>query len=103
LGSDERENLSDKAVSLRVDGILRSVPSGGTVILTPGESICLEQRVYHRFFGENGKGRVLVGEVSTVNDDSSDNRFYNPVGRFPAIEEDESPLHLLASDYFKYL
>jgi len=103
FGSDEKENLSDKAVSLRVDGILRSVPSGGTVILTPGESICLKQRVYHRFFGENGKGRVLVGEVSTVNDDSSDNRFYNPVGRFPAIEEDESPLHLLASDYFKYL
>jgi len=103
FGSDEKENISDKAVSLRVDGKLRSVPPGGNVILMPGESICLKQRVYHRFFGEKGKGRVLVGEVSTVNDDSSDNRFYNPVGRFPDIEEDKNPLHLLASDYFKYL
>jgi len=103
FGSDEKENISDKAVSLRVDGKLRSVPPGDNVILMPGESICLKQRVYHRFFGEKGKGRVLVGEVSTVNDDSSDNRFYNPVGRFPDIEEDKNPLHLLASDYFKYL
>ena len=44
-----------------------------------------------------------MGEVSAVNDDATDNRFYDPVGRFPEIEEDESPLHLLASDYNNYL
>jgi hypothetical protein len=46
--------------------------------------------------------RVLVGEVSKVNDDHTDNRFYEPVGRFPAIEEDEAPLHLLVNDYERY-
>jgi D-lyxose ketol-isomerase len=59
--------------------------------------------VYHRFYGESGKGRVLVGEVSAVNDDRTDNRFYEPVGRFPEIEEDEKPLHLLVTDYPRYL
>lgn len=73
------------------------------VPLSPGESICLEQGVYHRFYGEPGKGKVLVGEVSMVNDDASDNRFYEPVGRFPEIIEDEEPLHLLASDYRKFI
>ena len=37
-----------------------------------------------------------------MNDDQNDNRFYKTVGRFPAIEEDEEPLHLLATDYPKY-
>jgi D-lyxose ketol-isomerase len=40
-----------------------------------------------------------VGEVSQVNDDSRDNRFYDNVGRFPLVEEDEKPLHYLVSDY----
>jgi D-lyxose ketol-isomerase len=44
-------------------------------------------------------GRVLVGEVSRVNDDRVDNRFYNEVGRFPAIEEDEKPLYFLCNEY----
>jgi D-lyxose ketol-isomerase len=42
---------------------------------------------------------ALVGEVSTVNDDRTDNVFRDQVGRFPVIEEDETPLHLLVPDY----
>ncbi len=103
FGSNADESFSNLPVHLKTDGIVRSVPPGGLVILTPGESICLEQGVYHRFYGEKGKGRVLVGEVSAVNDDTSDNKFYSPVGRFPDITEDEKPLHLLASDYKNYL
>lgn len=94
--------LDTTAVFFKVDGIKRSVPAGGKVILAPGESICLEQGMYHRFYGEAGKGKVLVGEVSMVNDDASDNCFYEPIGRFPVIEEDEQPLHLLVSDYRKF-
>lgn len=97
------ESLADTPVSLRTDGILRTVQPGGKVILKPGESICLEPGVYHRFYGESGKGKVMVGEVSMVNDDTADNRFYETVGRFPAVEEDTEPLHLLMSDYEKYL
>ena len=46
---------------------------------------------------------MLVGEVSLVNDDDKDNRFYTPLGRFPEIEEDEPPLYLLCTDYAKYV
>ena len=85
------------------DGVKRSVEAGGKVVLSPGESICLEQGMYHRFYGEQGKGKVLVGEVSMVNDDTSDNCFYESIGRFPMIEEDEEPIHLLVSDYRKFI
>jgi D-lyxose ketol-isomerase len=101
--SDNEGGFADTPVILKTDGILRKVDPGGIITLTPGESICLEQGVYHRFFGEKGKGRVLVGEVSAVNDDTSDNRFFKPVGRFPEIIEDEKPVHILASEYSKYL
>lgn len=103
FNSDENEEFSDKPIQLKIDGVLHTINPGGIVILKPGDSICFEQGVYHRFYGEKGKGKVLVGEVSAVNDDTSDNRFYRPVGRFPEIIEDEKPLHLLASDYSKYM
>ncbi|NOR76458.1 MAG: D-lyxose/D-mannose family sugar isomerase [Draconibacterium sp.] len=101
--SDEKEKFSNDDFEVKIDGVTRKLKPGSIVTLTPGESICLEQGIYHRFYGETGKGKVLVGEVSTVNDDTSDNRFYDPVGRFPEIEEDEQPIYLLASDYPKYL
>jgi D-lyxose ketol-isomerase len=41
----------------------------------------------------------LIGEVSSVNDDATDNRFYTPLPRFPDIEEDEAPAHLLCNEY----
>ena len=96
-------SFADTPVRLKTDGVEREVQPGGKVVLTPGESICLEQGVYHRFYGEPGKGKVLVGEVSMVNDDTSDNRFYEVIGRFPTIVEDVEPLHLLVSDYFKFV
>jgi len=101
--SDENEDFSKEEIRVKVDGVLRTVKPGGKVILTPGESICLEQGMYHRFYGEPRKGKVLVGEVSAVNDDTTDNRFLDPVGRFPEIEEDEKPLHLLVSDYKNFI
>jgi D-lyxose ketol-isomerase len=91
------------SVTYKKDGVTGTVEAGGKVILTPGESICLEQGMFHRFYGEPGKGTVLVGEVSAVNDDATDNCFYEPVGRFPVVDEDEQPLHLLGSDYGKYI
>jgi D-lyxose ketol-isomerase len=94
------EQLDEKkAVSVSIDGRRLTVEPGGSVRLTPGESISLEPRCYHTFWGQ---GRVLVGEVSMVNDDQLDNRFYEPVGRFPDIEEDVPPLYLLCNDYVRY-
>jgi D-lyxose ketol-isomerase len=100
--STPEEELSNEPFTVKTDGVLRKLLPGDKIILSPGESICLTQGLYHRFYGEAGKGKVLVGEVSAVNDDNTDNRFNPPVGRFPEIEEDEAPLHLLVSDYHKY-
>ena len=55
--------------------------------------------LYHDFAVEEGTGAVLLGEVSQCNDDNTDNRFNPPVGRFPAIEEDEAPYRLLCNEY----
>ncbi|MBT3272253.1 MAG: D-lyxose/D-mannose family sugar isomerase [Spirochaetales bacterium] len=101
--STENEEFSDQPPVVRVDGVSREVEPGGTVALSPGESICLYQGLYHRFYGEPGKGKVLVGEVSSVNDDNEDNRWFENLGRFPGIEEDREPLHLLAVDYPRYM
>jgi D-lyxose ketol-isomerase len=95
------EDLADTPVTVMVDGIARTLPAGGKVILAPGESITLEPYCYHQFWGEGS--RVLVGEVSTVNDDRTDNRFHQSGGRFPTIEEDEDPLYLLVGDYERFL
>jgi D-lyxose ketol-isomerase len=90
-----------RPVSLSIDGVQRTFQAGETLELAPGESIALPPYCYHKFWG--AERRVLVGEVSLVNDDAKDNRFYEPVGRFPVIEEDEPPLYLLVSDYDHYL
>lgn len=74
-------------------------PPGTQIRLTPGESIYITQRLYHDFEVEPGTGDVLLGEVSQCNDDSIDNRFNPPMGRFPAIEEDEPPYRLLCTEY----
>lgn len=100
---DYEGNTHDTPVTVRIDEIAVTVPAGGTVTLKPGESIYLLPGVYHAFWGEAGKGAVLVGEVSTVNDDSTDNIFIDSNPRFPEIEEDEPPLHLLVNDYARYL
>ena len=97
--STDDDQLAETPVTVSCDGIRRTVPGGGTLTLTPGESVCLPQRLYHQFWGDPSAGTVLVGEVNRVNDDRIDNHFFGPVGRFPEIEEDEEPLHLLTKDY----
>jgi len=101
--STKDELFSKDPLVVSIDGIPRTVKPGNRVTLMPGESICLEPGTYHRFFGEPKKGTVLVGEVSSVNNDTEDNRFYELQGRFPEIEEDVEPKYLLATDYEKYI
>lgn len=96
---DEKVDL-ERELIISVDGVERRLPPGGVVTLTPGESITLPPFCYHKFWG--AERRVLVGEVSVVNDDSLDNRFIDQRGRFPVIDEDEPPLYLLVTDYLQY-
>ncbi len=94
------EELADTDVVVNTDGWVRTVAAGSVIVLSPGESITLPPYCYHAFWGI--EETVLAGEVSTVNDDAADNRFYEPIGRFPDIEEDEAPLHLLVNDYDRF-
>ena len=96
----EDESLDTTDVTVSTDGVVRTVPAGDTITLMPGESITLPPYCYHKFWGV--ESIVLAGEVSTVNDDANDNRWYEPIGRFPVIEEDEAPHYLLVNDYDSY-
>ncbi|MCB8838725.1 D-lyxose/D-mannose family sugar isomerase [Aurantimonas sp. VKM B-3413] len=88
-------------VTVVTDGITRKLPAGGILKLTPGESVTLLPGNWHAFWGEGAD--VLIGEVSTVNDDRTDNIFREKIGRFSTVEEDEAPLRLLVSDYETWL
>lgn len=92
-GSIDRE----AGFEVMTDGIWRKMTAGGLLALHPGESVTLTPDIWHAFWGDGG--RVCIGEVSTVNDDRTDNIFEAQIGRFSSVEEDEAPLHLLVSDY----
>ena len=95
----ENELDTESDIHVTLDGERKVFPAGAEVVLHPGQSITLTQGLFHRFWGEPGKGTVLVVEVSMCNDDNIDNNFYDKVGRFPQIEEDEAPLHYLCNEY----
>lgn len=102
FGSDDQGHFAeDRGGSIMCDGIRRDYGPGEKIGLAPGESITLMPGDWHAFWGEGGD--VLVGEVSTVNDDETDNIFREPIGRFAEIDEDEAPTHLLVSDYRNWL
>lgn len=86
-------------VLINSDGRSYYVAAGTGVELKPGESITIWPYQYHDFDILPGTGATLLGEVSMCNDDEIDNHFYEPIGRFPSIEEDEAPYRLLCFEY----
>ena len=95
--------LADTPVTVYRDGVKYVIPAGEVFDIGNGESVTLTQGVYHEFWGVEGTGLVMVGEVSVVNDDHNDNIFLVAQKRFPSIDEDEAPYRLLCSDYDKFL
>lgn len=95
--ANKKEEKTRDSFTVQIDGITQNIEAGEIIRLNPGESITLEPYIYHQFWAE--KETCIIGEVSKVNDDSNDNRFYEPLGRYPEIEEDESPLFLLCTEY----
>lgn len=101
-GSDDAGNFAeDRGGTVWCDGIRREYAPGEKLSFAPGESVTLRPGDWHAFWGEGGD--VLIGEVSTVNDDETDNIFRDPIGRFSTIDEDTAPAHLLVSDYATWL
>jgi D-lyxose ketol-isomerase len=84
-------------VKLKVDGVVTEFEAGKTYRIKKGQSVCYTPYIYHTFWAEGGT--CLIGEVSMVNDDAADNRFWEPIGRFPEIEEDVPAEALLCTEY----
>ncbi len=95
--ADPDERLSMQDVPMQIDGVTTLVKAGETLRLRPGQSITFEPYCYHTFWAEGGD--AMVGEVSTVNDDKSDNRFLEPRGRFSPVEEDVPARYVLCNEY----
>lgn len=79
-----------RAVRVLCDGQWRETGPDGFLRLRRGESVTLTPDIWHAFHGEGSD--VVVGEVSSVNDDWDDNVFEDDIPRFPAIEDD-APAH----------
>lgn len=102
FGCDDDGNFAeDRGGVVYCDGMRREFSAGEKLKFAPGESVTLMPGDWHAFWGEGGD--VLIGEVSTVNDDNADNIFREPIGRFANIIEDVAPTHLLVSDYGSWL
>lgn len=95
--ANNAEELSNEDVAVQVDGVTIVVKAGEVFRLRSGQSITYEPYIYHTFWAEGGD--AMIGEVSTVNDDSNDNRFYEPTGRYPELVEDEPKACLLCNEY----
>lgn len=99
--SEEIDRISD--VEVVMDGVKKTFKAGTTIELNPGQSITLTPRIYHMWQAKKGLGKIMLFEVSSTNDDSTDNRFYENIPRMSQVEEDIDSDVLLVSDYEKYL
>lgn len=89
----------DTDVHVFMDGVEHIVKPGEAIDMLPGNSISLTPYIAHIFGPKPGCGDLIVGEVSKVNDDNTDNYFMEPTARFADIEEDEPPIHPLCNEY----
>lgn len=90
-------------VSVDLDGIQHQVTPGETIYIQPGHSITLRPFMYHLFWAQKGAGDLICGEVSSINDDLTDNYNAEPIHRFSTIEEDQEIHHPLCNEYNKLL
>ena len=97
--SDGDGQRSPQRFSAQVDGQRHECGPGETIVLKPGHSVCIPPRTIHQFWGQEGSGWTVSGEVSTVCDDWNDNCFLEPATRFPEIIEDEPREVYLCNEY----
>lgn len=95
-------NKASKAnVECILDGLKQVVEAGTSIRLRPGQSIYVAPLTFHQFWAEKGHGDVMSFEVSSINNDIKDNFWLEARNRFPEINEDVMPKHILSSEYNK--
>lgn len=95
--------MLDTDVNVMMDGIPHVVRPGEEIVVKKGDSITLAPYIAHVFGPKIGSGDGVIGEVSKVNDDHTDNYFIDPVARFADIDEDEKPYRILCNEYGRFL
>ncbi|GHU79136.1 hypothetical protein FACS1894191_1250 [Clostridia bacterium] len=100
LYNSRRDGALDEESDIRVkmDGIVRTLPAGAIVEVEKGNSITLHPGLHHRFWAKKGCGDLVAGEVSSVNDDRTDNYFLDAPERFASIVEDQDILYPLCNE-----
>ncbi len=97
-GDDGKPDMT-KPVRVLRDGEYYDAAPGEIIEITTGNSITLLPGVYHRFFAKVGAGDLIIGEVSKINDDNTDNVFAVVRNRFCNVIEDEPKYRLLVNEY----
>ena len=101
--TDESGKMLDTDVKVYMDGVLCTFKPGEEVLVHTGDSLTIPPHVTHIFGPKAGYGDLVVGEVSKVNDDNTDNYFLEHIARFSEIEEDEPAARPLCNEYAKFL
>ena len=89
---------SDAPVSVRMDGLMHTFPAGTVLRIPTGCSVTLTPGIYHSFWAAEGEGDLIAGEVSSINDDNTDNYFVEERDRYIPIEEDEPAQYILCNE-----
>jgi len=89
----------EEPVTVYCDGVKRKYKAGETIEITHGNSITLLPRTYHSFGAVKGEGDLIVGEVSTINDDATDNFFAEDYAVYLPVDEDVPTEFLMCNDY----
>lgn len=97
--TDAQGNL-DTESDIRVyqDGILHTYKPGEMVYIQPGNSITLTPGMAHSFGPKPGSS-IVIGEVSKINDDFTDNYRFEKIPAPCRPEEDAPMLHPLCTEY----
>ncbi len=95
---DERGQCRKQGVvTVLRNGEEKEYPADTIIYLHEGERITLRPGTHHEFWPLGDY--AILGEVSTYNDDATDNYFVDKrVGRYEAIEEDVPAMYRLVSD-----
>lgn len=84
-------------VRVQMDGVDSVVKAGTMLRIEPGNSLTIRPFMYHLFLADEGP--LVAGEVSSINDDNTDNRFARQQGRFCPIVEDAPVTVPLCNEY----
>lgn len=91
----QQRKISQEPVIVQVDGLTKKLNPGAKLILEPGESVTLPPLLCHQFCGHPGDRNVCVGEVSSLNDDLTDNYFLRDLKPRQIIEDKPAMYHLI--------